>query len=168
MEDTHHGERVLRPARVGEEDALTALALRSVRETWGYDDAFMAWEPDSIPIFRAHITDMVTTVLEIDGVPAGVSVLRPVVPGRIELSRLMVAPEAAGTGCGRALWEHAVATSRAMGATVMTLDADPNAEPFYRRMGAETVAVADWEPPMMPGWRLRMMRYAIPPEEAPP
>ena len=29
-------------------------------------------------------------------------------------------------------------------------------------MGAVTVGVAEWEPPMMPGWRVRLMRFEIP------
>ncbi len=86
-------------------------------------------------------------------------------PPEMELSRLMVEPDRVGVGIGRALWEHAVATARSLGAILITLDADPNAEPFYRRMGAVTVGVADWEPPMMPGWRVRLMRYEIPPAD---
>ncbi|MFY9235224.1 MAG: GNAT family N-acetyltransferase [Fimbriimonadaceae bacterium] len=80
----------------------------------------------------------------------------------VELSRMMIEPSAIGTGCGRLLWDHAVSTAQALGISVITLDADPNAEPFYRRMGAETVGEHDWEPPMMPGWRVKKMRYAIP------
>ena len=75
---------------------------------------------------------------------------------------MMIEPSAIGTGCGRLLWDHAVSTAQALGISVITLDADPNAEPFYRRMGAETVGEHDWEPPMMPGWRVKKMRYTIP------
>jgi GNAT superfamily N-acetyltransferase len=152
---------VVRPARPGEHVALTELALRSVREVWGYPDAFMAWHPEAISISPEDIAGAIVSVLEEGDRPVGVSMLRGD-PPEIELSRLMVAPDRTGVGIGRALWQHAVITARDLGATAITLDADPNAEPFYLRMGAVTVAVADWEPPMMPGWRVRLMRYAIP------
>lgn len=152
---------VIRPARPGEHVALTELAFRSSREIWGYPDDFMAWEPEAIAVEPEYIVNDVVSVLEQDGRPLGFSMLRGT-PPEIELSRLMVEPDRAGQGIGRALWEHAVARARALGANAITLDADPNAEPFYLRMGAVTVEVAGWEPPMMPGWRLRLMRYDIP------
>ncbi len=152
----------IRPARTGEHVALTELAFRSSRVMWGYPDAFMAWEPEAIAVEPGYIANDIVSVLEIDGRPTGFSMLRGD-PPEIELSRMMVEPDFAGRGLGRALWEHAVATARDRGASVITLDADPNAEPFYLRMGAITVEIADWEPPMMPGWRLRLMRYEIPP-----
>jgi GNAT superfamily N-acetyltransferase len=157
---------IIRPARVGEHVALTELALRSAQECWGYSDEFMAWEPEAITVSASHISDAITNVLEADGCLLGFYVLRGGSP-EMELSRMMVEPSAIGTGCGRRLWDHAVETARAHGVTAFTLDADPNAEPFYRRMGAETVGEHDWEPPMMPGWRVRKMRCAIPMDAAP-
>lgn len=120
----------------------------------------MAWEPEAISVTPEHISNAVTMVLEEEGKLLGFYVLRGKLP-EIEMSRLMVDPEAIGTGCGRILWDHAVETARSLDASVITLDADPNAEPFYRRMGAETVGEHDWEPPMMPGWRVKKMRLEI-------
>jgi GNAT superfamily N-acetyltransferase len=154
-------EWVIRPARPGEHGILNALALRSVQQVWDYSDAFMAWEPEAITIVPEHITGAITRVLEVAGRPVGVYVLRGD-PPEIELSRLMIEPDHVGTGCGRRLWEDAVGTARDLGATAITLDADPNAEPFYRRMGAATTGELDWEPPMMPGWRVKTMRFEIP------
>ena len=154
-------DRTIRPARVGEHVALTDLALRSVRECWDYSDDFMAWEPDGITVTPDHISGAITKVLEANGRVLGFYVLRGD-PPEMELSRLMIAPDVIGTGLGRRLWVHAVETARSLGVAMITLDADPNAEPFYRCMGAETVGEHDWEPPMMPGWHLKKMRYAIP------
>ncbi len=152
----------IRPARPGEHVVLSALAFRASREIWGYPDAFMVWEPEALAVEPEYIANDVVSVLEEDGNAVGFSMLRGD-PPEIELSRMFVEPDRAGRGIGRALWEHAVATARDLGASVITLDADPNAEPFYLRMGADTVEIADWEPPMMPGWRLRLMRYELPP-----
>ncbi len=152
---------IIRPAKVGEHMALTELALRSVQQGWGYSEEFMAWEPEAITVSPAHITDAVTRVLESNGRMLGFYVLTGR-PPEIEMSRLMIEPDAIWLGNGRRLWDHAVATARSLGARLITLDADPNAEPFYQRMGAETVGEHEWEPPMMPGWRVKKMRYLIP------
>ncbi len=145
---------------MGEHVALTDLAFRSAQRVWDYSDEFMAWEPEAITVIAEHITDAITNVLEQDDKVLGFYVLRGEAP-EFEMSRLMVEPSAIGTGCGRILWDHAVSTVRAKGATTITLDADPRAEPFYLRMGAVTVGEHDWEPPMMPGWRVKKMRFAV-------
>ncbi len=44
-----------------------------------------------------------------------------------------------GRGVGRALFEHARKVAAEAGATVVEIDADPYAEPFYLRMGARRV-----------------------------
>jgi GNAT superfamily N-acetyltransferase len=58
------------------------------------------------------------------------------VSGEVELEHLWVSPEHIGTGIGRALFDHAVRRAAALGATTLSIEADPNAEGFYRRMGA--------------------------------
>lgn len=155
------GTLVIRPARKGEDVALSSLAVRSSQEQWGYSDEFMAWEPEAITVGPEHIRDMVTNVLEEDGRIVGFYVLREI-EGSMELSRFMVEPDRIGMGFGRMLWDHAVKTAAGLGAQVITIDSDPNAEPFYQRMGASTVGEHDWTPPMMPDWRVKKMRFAVP------
>jgi GNAT superfamily N-acetyltransferase len=55
------------------------------------------------------------------------------------LEHLWVTPEHMGTGVGRALFEHAVRRAASMGAETLKIEADPNAEGFYLRMGARRV-----------------------------
>ncbi len=50
-----------------------------------------------------------------------------------------VEPDAIGRGVGRALYSHVMRAARELGFTRITIDSDPNAEPFYRRMGARPV-----------------------------
>lgn len=152
---------MIRPARTGEDIALTELALRSVQQQWGYPADFMAWEPEAITVGPEHLSGMITNLLEDEGRVIGFYVLRGEAP-EMELSRMMIEPDMIGTGCGKRLWDHAVETARALGVRTMTIDSDPNAEGFYRRMGAETTGEHDWSPPMMPGWRVKKMRFVIP------
>jgi GNAT superfamily N-acetyltransferase len=154
------GSIVIRPARAGEDVLLTSLALRSVQQTWNYPQEFMEWEPETINVVPEHILEMTTNVLEEDGRAVGFYVLNNDLP-EIELSRMMIEPDRTGNGFGRLLWNHAVEAAAALGALVMIIDSDPNAEGFYQRMGAETVGDHDWTPPMMPDWRVKKMRLNL-------
>ena len=55
------------------------------------------------------------------------------------LEHLWVLPTAMNSGVGRALFQHAERRAAFAGAAKITIEADPNAEGFYLRMGATTV-----------------------------
>jgi N-acetylglutamate synthase-like GNAT family acetyltransferase len=73
-------------------------------------------------------------VAERDGAVVGVAAVDPEV-GELEL--LFVEPAAIGTGVGRALLRDALEHARAAGLHTLTIESDPDAEPFYRAHGAE-------------------------------
>jgi GNAT superfamily N-acetyltransferase len=62
------------------------------------------------------------------------------------LEDLWVLPAFMGKGIGRALFEHAVDQACHFGAQNIELDADPNAEPFYERMGCRVIgeSLSEW------------------------
>ena len=45
-------------------------------------------------------------------------------------------------GTGRSLFEHAVSQTRNLGFRTIKIEADPNAEGFYQRMGAKRVGAS--------------------------
>jgi ribosomal protein S18 acetylase RimI-like enzyme len=57
----------------------------------------------------------------------------------LHLDHLWIIPAAMGRGIGRALFEHAAEQARALGLATIKIEADPNAEGFYQRMGARRV-----------------------------
>lgn len=57
-------------------------------------------------------------------------------PRSWELDNLWVMPERMNRGIGRALLNHALETAARGGASEVTVDADPNAAPFYIQCGA--------------------------------
>ena len=133
-------ELVLRPARPGEEAALSKLCLKS-KAYWGYDAAFMAAVSPYLKITSEAIAAGLTTVAEQDdGTLLGVCQIEPG-SSKGSLDLLFVSPEAIGTGAGRALFEDAKDKLRAAGDTVMTILSDPYAEPAYIHMGARRVAM---------------------------
>jgi GNAT superfamily N-acetyltransferase len=72
---------------------------------------------------------------------------------------MFVEPRAMGTGVGRKLFEAIVALIAAEGAKKLVILADPNAEEFYRRMGAKRVGDAPSE--SIPGRRLPLLEFEI-------
>ena len=131
---------VLRPARPGEEEALSQLCLKS-KAYWGYDAAFMAAVSPYLKITSEAIAAGYTTVAEReDGTLLGVCQIEPgSTKGNLDL--LFVSPDAIGTGAGRALFEDAADKLRSAGDTVMTILSDPYAAPAYIHMGARRVAM---------------------------
>lgn len=74
-------------------------------------------------------------VAVIEGEPVGFCAL--VGQGRVlELEHLWVLPAWIGAGLGRSLFEHAMARAAELGARTVLIKSDPNAEGFYRKMGA--------------------------------
>ena len=63
----------------------------------------------------------------------------------MELEHLWVLPEHMGLGLGRALFDHALGRAAALDAEVLGIEVDPNAEGFYRRMGARRVGEIVYE-----------------------
>ena len=146
---------VIRPARPEEAEGLSALVLRS-KAHWGYDAAFMAQVVDALRVTPEMIrAGGIAVAADREDRPLGLASVS--VPGaEAELELLFVDPAAMGQGAGRALWRHAVAMARAGGASTLWILADPGAEPFYRAMGAETVARAPSD--AIPGRTLPRMR----------
>ena len=60
-------------------------------------------------------------------------------PPVLDLDQLWVLPEWIGQGVGGVLIRHAIDQASQLGARMMTVQADPHAEGFYRHMGARRV-----------------------------
>ena len=80
-------------------------------------------------------------VAELDGKQIGVAQIR-VVDGEADLLKLFVEPKALRSGTGKVLLAWATDVAKKLGAKRLTIEADPDAAPFYRRMGACDVGQA--------------------------
>jgi len=127
---------------------------------WGYPDAFMALVSADMTIAPADIERDHVVVLE-----AGSDLVGFYRSSRERdlavLQDLFIDPDAVGQGHGRRLFLDAVEVARTWGCTIMELDSDPNAESFYRRMGAERVGMTASS--LVPGRVLPRMRYRLDP-----
>jgi GNAT superfamily N-acetyltransferase len=80
-------------------------------------------------------------VAEHDGKPIGVAQVK-VINNEADLIKLFVEPSAFRRGAGKALLIWAIDVAKKLGATRLTIDADPDAAPFYRRLGAYDIGQA--------------------------
>ena len=144
---------LIRKAEPGEGENLSALCVRS-KAHWGYDARFMRLSQASLTISDADIASARVLVAE-QGMVFGVARVEP--DG--ELGLMFVDPAAIGRGAGRLLFGAAADLARRLGARVMPILADPNAAPFYERMGARLVAHAPSD--AIPGRTLPLYDYDL-------
>jgi GNAT superfamily N-acetyltransferase len=149
--------QTIRPVRIDEARYLHELTQRSTMH-WGYEPEFLDWEPESIAVDEAFLEGALCSyALEEDGVVTGYYTLTGSLP-EPHLDKLFVDAPWIGTGRGKLLWNHAIATARQLGATKLVFMADPNAGPFYRAMGATWTGELETE---RPGWNLQLFEFVI-------
>jgi len=128
----------IRRARPDECDRLTELAMNA-KASWGYDDAFMEMCRAELTLTPEKLGDWAVWVAECDGEMAGMIALSGDGPDA-ELEDFMVEPKFQGQGVGAALMGVLMDDCRARGFKRVRLDADPNAESIYQKLGFATVS----------------------------
>ncbi|MFE0805873.1 GNAT family N-acetyltransferase [Streptomyces sp. NPDC058794] len=128
---------LIRPARASEAELLGELALRS-KAHWGYDAGFLEACREELTVRADEVARRRALVADAGGRVLGFTTLEGEPPVGV-LGMMFVEPRVIGRGVGRRLFAHTVAAGRDLGFTRLTIDADPNAEPFYRAMGAVRV-----------------------------
>ncbi|NNE24746.1 MAG: GNAT family N-acetyltransferase [Rhizobiales bacterium] len=151
------GQLQIRTAHRAELDLLNELILRS-KAVWGYDEAFLAACKDELRLRRRDLKETSVAIAESDSRPLGVVQVKTF-EQEAELLKLFIAPEAMGTGTGRALFKWACGVALEDGAESLVIDSDPDAAPFYRHMGACDIGLAPSG--SIPGRMLPMLAYAL-------
>jgi GNAT superfamily N-acetyltransferase len=126
-------------AKPEDAEALTQIAHAAKRH-WGYPERWIERWRDILTMRPGFIATNVAYCAVEDGRAIGFYVLTKEIDG-IHLDHLWILPASMHRGIGRALFEHAVAQTRNLGFRTMKIEADPNAEGFYQRMGAQRVGV---------------------------
>jgi GNAT superfamily N-acetyltransferase len=150
-------EVTMRRARPDEAKLLSELAL-AAKGFWGYDEDFLESCRGELTFDPAAIARRRIVVAEIDGAVAGFYSVDGAPPAG-ELGNMWITPGRIGTGLGRVLWQDAMTTAAAAGFARLEIGAEPNAEGFYRRMGAERVGAMPSG--SIPGRVLPLMRVTI-------
>jgi len=142
--------------RAQESDAaeLTRIAHEAKRY-WGYPERWIELWRDDLTFSPEFIAGHEVYVAEEGGEALGCYGL-----AGAALEHFWIRPSAMGKGLGRRLFEHARAAAAGAGVSVLEIDSDPNAEPFYLRMGAvrvgEVRSEVDGQPRVRPLLNLRL------------
>jgi N-acetylglutamate synthase-like GNAT family acetyltransferase len=150
--------QVIRLARREELPALSELAMRS-KAVWGYSEAFMEACRQELTLGEERLGSL--WVLDRAGTVLGIYALQPRGAGRVELGCMFVDPGHLRRGHGARLVRDAIARARDLGHETMVIHADPNAERFYRAMGAVWVGEAPSE--SIPGRMLPQLELSLAP-----
>ena len=130
----------VRRARQDEAERLTALAMKA-KASWGYDDAFMEMCRAELALTPETLQAWTVWVAECAGELAGMIALAGDAPDA-ELEDFMVEPNFQKQGVGAALMDVFMDECRLRGFKRVCLDADPNAEAIYQKLGFTTVSLS--------------------------
>jgi GNAT superfamily N-acetyltransferase len=131
---------LIRAPDVDELPALSELCMRS-KAVWGYDADFMAACRAELTFDPRDLSSSQIAVAASGDSILGVAQVRMV--GRdADLTKLFVEPTTLRGGVGKALLAWAIDAAREMGASRIIIEADPDAAPFYRSLGARDIGHA--------------------------
>ncbi len=148
----------MRKALPDEAGYLSKLAFRS-KAYWGYSDQFMQACLGELIIDIPYIENHPVFAIEVEGRVIGFYALEQVSASEAELGYMFIEPASIGKGYGRKLMDHARQQARKSGYTKIIVQADPNAEQFYRAAGG--ILVGTRESASIPGRQLPLFQIDL-------
>jgi GNAT superfamily N-acetyltransferase len=133
----------IRPASPEEAATLTMIAHDAKRH-WGYPEHWIKHWQDDLTISPDFVAANQVYVAEREGDLLGFYALI-IRKEKAELDHLWVAPAHIGSGVGKELFLHAMQTAAGQSVSEVEILSDPNAEGFYRKMGAHRIGEATSE-----------------------
>lgn len=146
----------IRKATPEEAAALTGIANDAKRH-WGYPEHWIQHWQEDLTISSDFISNNKVHVAEREGEIIGFYALA-VKDQKAELEHMWVAPKHIGTGVGKELFIHAMQIAAGDNVSEVEISADPNAEGFYKRMGAREIGEVSSE---IDGQTRRLPRLAV-------
>jgi len=136
------------------EDAATLTTIaHDAKRHWGYPEHWIKHWHEDLTISPDFVAANQVYVAERDNELLGFYALI-IRKDKAELDHLWVAPAHIGTGVGKELFIHAMQSAARRNIPEIEISSDPNAEGFYRKMGAhrigETVSEIDGQPRTLP------------------
>jgi GNAT superfamily N-acetyltransferase len=145
---------LLKIRKASTEDATTLTKIaHDAKRHWGYPEHWINHWQDDLTISPAFIAGNEVFVAESEGDLLGFYALI-IRKEKAELDHMWVVPAHIGTGVGKELFLHAMQRAARENVSEVEILSDPNAEGFYRKMGAhrigEAVSEIDGQPRTLP------------------
>ena len=148
----------IRRAKPNEAESLTAIAHAAKRH-WGYPESWIERWTSDLAITPDFIANNEVFVAVNGGKIVGSCALVSS-DSVAELEHMWINPSDMGNGIGRALFMHVKKRACQLRIPSLELSADPNAEGFYKRMGAKHIgevrADMDGQPRVLPRMRIEL------------
>lgn len=128
---------MIRRATVDDTATLTNLA-HAAKRYWGYPESWIKQWQHELTISNDFVIENEVYLLASDDEVRGFYAL-VVRNEKAELEHLWVTPRHIGTGVGKKLFIHAMRRAASRNVSEVELSADPNAEGFYKKMGAQRI-----------------------------
>ncbi len=126
------------PCTIPEYAAVLTEITISAKRHWAYPENWIQlWLP-SLTITPEYIDSHEIWMMMVEDQPVGYYSFSQNEEG-LWLDNLWVLPEYMGLGIGRSLFQHALERCKELEASKLMIDADPNAQSFYEKMGARKV-----------------------------
>jgi N-acetylglutamate synthase-like GNAT family acetyltransferase len=142
----------IRKATIEDAATLTTIAHDAKRH-WGYPEHWIKHWQDDLTISPDFVAANQVYVAERDNELLGFYALI-IRKDKAELDHLWVAPAHIGTGVGKELFLHAMQSAARRNIPEVEILSDPNAEGFYRKLGAhrigETISEINGQPRTLP------------------
>ena len=127
----------IRKAKSEESEILTQIA-QTAKRYWNYPERWLTLWKDALTITSDFILkNEVCAAVDEDKILGFYALVAE--DETMTLEHLWVSPEHIGTGIGRELFAHAVDKAISLNAKSIDIASDPNAEEFYRKMGAKRI-----------------------------
>ncbi len=136
MTDQRH-DLVIARATADLAPRLTEIA-RAAKAHWGYPHEWLQEWRDELAVSEGAIRQNASYVARIGDSIVGFYLLEGTGAQRT-LEHLWLDPKFIGKGFGKALFTHAVSLAADEGAREIEIVADPNAQGFYERLGAQKI-----------------------------
>ena len=139
----------IRKAVAADSQVLTEIA-HNAKRYWGYPESWIEHWKEDLTITPELISSCEVYVAgsEPESAEEDVAATDPQIDGfyaigirgeKAELEHMWVKPECIGSGIGKELLMHAMETAAFLNAAALEISSDPNAEGFYKRMGATRI-----------------------------
>jgi N-acetylglutamate synthase-like GNAT family acetyltransferase len=128
---------MIRRATIDDTTVLTNIA-HAAKRYWGYPEDWIKQWQHELTISNDFVIENEVYLLTSDDEVRGFYAL-VVGSEKAELEHLWVAPRYIGTGVGKELFIHAMRQAASRDVSEVELSADPNAEGFYKKMGAHRI-----------------------------